>query len=333
MLNRLFLAAALFALAYSLIPTAQLSAQETETDKKQNQSNTIRQATASINRLQKFTLRYRFDKDEEVRWKVEQIATGRTKVAGKDESYSLRTNSTKRWKITSVDSRGNMTFEYMLEKLSLWNKIGEAEPSSYNSDKDVEAPAEFASDAEKVGRVLAKITIDPMGKIVHRDSDLVDSSSFGAGNVTVPFPDQPIAIDHQWSVPQELTARHDDGRVKQIKWRHLYTLKEVTDQVATIEFKSQILTPIEDPVIRAQIMQKVNSGLITFNLAEGRIVNKEINWDETVQGYAGADSKTEYLARMTESLVNVNAETTGIANTAAEVLIKPNDGKPILRKR
>lgn len=304
-----------------------------QTKKAPNQNSDVARALQNVNNQQKFQFRYRMQSGETIRWDVEHIASGSTKVGDVEQDFSLRTNSTKKWKITSVDSRGNITFEHTVERLNMWNKIGDGEPTSYDSEKTGEEVApEFESAAASVGKVLAVITIDPTGRVVDRNDDS-DDSSFGTGNITVPFPEQPIAINHQWAVPSQMTARHSDGRVKEIKWRQLYTLKSVENQIATIEFRSEILTPIEKPEIRAQVMQKMNKGTMKFHLAKGRMIERDVNWNEKVQGHSGADSRTEYLARYTVKIREPRVSTNGeVKNNAAELRIKPVDGKPIIRK-
>jgi len=299
-----------------------------------NQSDQISDAANSVNRLQRFTFRHQLKVDEQIRWDVEHIATVKTNI-GSDVSEHIvsRTNSTKRWKVIEVDSRGNMTFQNSIERLVMWNKSGDDKPSSYDSEKDSEAPPMFRAASDSVGVTLSTITISPSGRLVNRNSDS-PASSFGAGGVTIPFPGQPIGIGHQWSVPSEHTAKHSDGRVKIIKSRRLFTLASVENQIATIEFKTEILTPIEDPTIQSQLLQKMNRGLLRFDLTAGRVIYQEIDWNETVQGFQGADSKIEYMARFTEELRKPRVSSRKeVKNETADVVIKPNDGKPIIRKR
>ena len=300
---------------------------------KQDQAEQISDALKGVNRLQRFTLRHRLNKADQVRWDVEHIASVETKVGQHEEKISSRTRSVKLWKVIEVDATGNMTFQNSVERLSMWNKSGEQEPISFDSEDNQEVPPMFRTASKSVGVTLATVTIDPQGQVIDRNSDL-PSSSFGAGEVTIPFPEQPIGIGHKWSVPAEFTAKHSDGRVKNIKSRRLYTLVSVDNQIATIEFKTEILTPIEDPTIKSQIIQKLNRGKLQFDLVKGRMISRETDWNERVQGFEGADSNMEYMGRLTETLrLPRTSKKKSVENEASDVVIKPSDGKPIIRKR
>ncbi len=301
--------------------------------KQQESSQRITDAASNINRLQRFSLRYALKPGEELRWDVEHIASVETKVGEHQEKLSSRTNSTKLWRVIEVDSRGNMTLQNSVERLSLWNKTGDDEPVSYDSEKGGQPPPMFDAAVAKVGVVLATVTIDPTGNLISRNTNLSESS-FGVGDITIPFPDEPIGIGHQWSVSGETSARHGDGRVKTIKSRRLYTLSAVENQVAIIDFQTEILTPIEDPKIESQIIQKKNRGKIKFDLAAGRVLAQEIDWKEQVQGFEGAESNLVYMARLSEQIrLPRVSKRNQVENDTADLIIKPHDGKPVLRKR
>ena len=63
-------------------------------------------------------------------------------------------------------------------------------------------------------------------------------------------------------------------------------------------------------LLRAQVVQQINNGEIRFDLDNGRMLSKQLDWDETIVGFQGANSLMEYRARLTERLVD------GIQRTA-----------------
>ncbi len=76
--------------------------------------------------------------------------------------------------------------------------------------------------------------------------------------------------------------------------------------------------------------------------SRGRPIRKEVEWDETVQGYEGPDSYLQYLGRMTEKLIDGDASQASANSTplaplkpavaSQPVQIKTRDGKPVMRK-
>ncbi len=124
------------------------------------------------------------------------------------------------------------------------------------------------------------------------------------GSLTLTLPAEPIAVGASWSVAREVKTRTEDGEVKTIKIRELYTLEKVKTGVATLSIKSEPLTPINDDSMRAQVVQQLSNGTIRFDIDNGRMLSKQLDWDETVVGFQGANSMMEYRARLTESLVD-----------------------------
>jgi hypothetical protein len=75
---------------------------------------------------------------------------------------------------------------------------------------------------------------------------------------------------------------------------------KVETGIATIAVKTEILTPINDPKIQSQLVQRMQHGEIKFDIDAGRIRSKQMDLDETVIGFSGQNSVMKYLARLTE---------------------------------
>ncbi len=103
--------------------------------------------------------------------------------------------------------------------------------------------------------------------------------------------------------------RLEDQRIKSIKTRELYVLEKVETGVATISVKTQVLTPVDDPRVKSQIMQRISQGELRFDMDAGRLISKQLDWDESVLGFNGAESNMKYLARFTETLATPAART------------------------
>ncbi len=309
------------------------------TDRNQNSATqNLARSIRYAGEKQVFDLRYALREGEIIRWEVEQVANTDASIAGYREESSLRSRSVIAWKVISVDSLGNMTFQDTLESAKEWQQVGDAEPISFDSQSDAEIPDIFKNTAETIGKPLTTTTIDPKGNVKNR-IEHVKTVEFGMGRATLPLPASPVKIGDQWFTPDQLTARHSDGRVKQIKTRILYTLRDVQDGLATIAFRREVLTPIEDPRIKSQIQQKMNQGTISFDMVQGRVAQKIVHWDEKVQGFEGPDSYLHYMGNYTKRIkADGNAGATSqpatdqkTSNRASQI-IKPRDGKPVIRK-
>ncbi len=307
-----------FFFAFSmLVPAGQAAAQSKSPQSSHLNSSRIERATANANRKLTYKLEYRFKRGDQIRWSVEHVASTRTQMAGETEETSSRSESIKLWEVQSVDSQGKTTFDHSIESVNMWQKIGEQSPVKYNSKTDQKPPLEYESLAERIGTVLATISINPAGQIVDRKSPTENKANFGVGDITIPLPEKAVPVGYKWSVPSTLRATDEDGVKKQLKSRVIYELTKVKSNNAYIAFKTEVLTPVESEKVRSQIMQQMTRGYLVFDMTRGYPIRKEVEWDEKVQGFEGADSLLEYLARLTERVVDapsskVSRKTNGI---------------------
>lgn len=269
----------------------------------QDAAERVQRATAKA-AAETFDLRYRFEEGETFRTKVVHLVTVETKIQGTVETAKTRSVSTKLWKIDKVDDEGNITFVHMVESVDMWQKMSNRAEVSYNSQTDENPPPEYEHVAGSIGKPLATITINPHGRIINRDKTQFNG---GLGDLTVTLPETPVAIGAQWYVPDEIAVRMPDKTVKMIKARDVFTLVKVETGIATISVKTEILTPVSDPKVQSQLVQRMQHGTIKFDLDAGRIRSKQMDLDETVVGFSGAESVMQYLARLTEEPVTDSA--------------------------
>lgn len=264
-----------------------------------------------------YRLAYRFAAGEVIRTKVVHVAKVDTKIKGTAHSTTCRTISTRAWRISNVDAAGNFTFENVVERIEMWNSVEGREESHYNSETDKVPPAEFATVAASVGKVLATIKIDPCGRILSRQNAQQQYNP-GIGDLTVPFPPadkQPIKPGVTWSIPDELRLPVEGGTIKKIQTQQQYKLEKVEAGVATISVVTQVLTPVNDPKLQSQMVQRLQNGTIKFDVDAGRLLHKQFDIDQQVFGFSGPESHMQYLARFTEESVN---EETASKKTSAD---------------
>jgi hypothetical protein len=197
----------------------------------------------------------------------------------------------------------------------MWKKISGYAEVKYNSKTDKTPPPDYEAAAETIGVPLSTITIDPRGNVIER-KDQVDHARMAHGQVTLPLPPDAVKVGAEWFAPDEVVVRLADKRIERIKTRQRYVLEAVDDGVATISVKTQVLTPVNDPKIRSQLLQQLSHGTSKFDIAKGRLVAKQLDWDETVIGFNGAESLLKFLARGTEELLPTEAEASPRTATA-----------------
>jgi hypothetical protein len=248
-------------------------------------------------------LRYKLQTGEQLHYEVTHVAKTKTRIRGAEEISQVHTTSRRHWDVLEAGD-SEITFQHVLDSVEMTQQQGEDEELRWNSVEDEDAPAVFAKIAEQIGRPLSTITVTPRGQEVKREDDEGTKTPLGMGSLTLAFPEEPVAIGSSWSVPLEVRARTAEGEVKAIKIRELYTLEKVQTGVAYLTVRSEPLTPINEESVRAQVVQQLSNGTIRFDVDNGRMLSKQLDWDETVVGFQGANSLMEYRARFTERLMD-----------------------------
>ena len=252
---------------------------------------------------EKYTLRYSLHPGQMLRYEVTHVAKTKTRIRGAEEVSQVHTITKRHWDITDV-SADEMTFDHVLDAVVMTQQTGEGEELRWNSESGEDPAAVFKAVAEQIGNKIAIITVNGRGQETHREADAGTKASLGMGSLTLAFPEEAIAVGTSWTIPREFKARLEDGRIENIKIREVYTLEKVKTGVATISVRSEPLTPIKEESVRAQVVQQLSNGTLRFDLDNGYMLSKELNWDETVVGFQGANSLMEYRARLSEELID-----------------------------
>lgn len=250
----------------------------------------------------KHLLRYKFAPGETLRWKVVQQAKVKTTVAGTTQTAETNSQSIKLWRILGADPGGRVKFEYSVESVDMRQKVTGRAEVRYNSATDKEPPPRFEQAAESVGVPLAIVTINDRGIIVDRENkrpNLGDRET----QITIPLPQQAVAIDDTWSKTYETHESLKGGGVKKIQSRQRFTLTALSQGVATIRIDTHILTPIDDPELEAKLIQREKHGAIRFDVDAGRVLSQQLDLDKRVVGFAGESSSLHYTTRFSEELV------------------------------
>lgn len=253
---------------------------------------------------QKHDLMYKFRDGETIRWKVEHRAKIRTTVSGTSQTAETESHSVKVWKVKQVGAKtGNAEFVHSVESILMKQRLTGRQEEVYDSTKDSAAPLAFADVAKSVGVPLSQVRIDPRGRVMER----INHSSQAGGNdsqIAIPLPEKAVAVGETWSLPFEVELRLESGMVKKIQTRQQFKLDDVKNGVAVISTETIILTPVRDPALEAQLVQRQTAGTIRFDIERGRVLSQQMEQDKQVVGFRGETSALNYEARFTETLLS-----------------------------
>ena len=257
-------------------------------------------------------LRYRFRAGEVVRSKVIQQTKIETTIAGSTQAAEMTSISTKAWRVTKVEDDGRITFDTMIEAVDMRQQMSGRQEVRYNSKTDPKPPPGYESAAASVGKLLTTITIDSSGKLLSREK----KNQVGVDNlnaqIVVPLPEAPVAVGEPWSVPLDVAVSLDGipGNTKNLTVKNRYQLERVEDGIAHISVQT-VLPPVNDPRIRAQLIQRMTKGTIRFDIKAGRVLSQHTDLDEQVIGFSGPNSSLQYVGRFSEELIADDAQASG----------------------
>jgi len=251
---------------------------------------------------QKYLLRYKFASGDELRWKVVHLVTTETTIAKTTQTAKMRSQSEKVWRVKEIDDSGVATIVHSVAAVDMWQKVSGREAVRYNSRTDKTAPKDYQRVAETVGEPLAEIKIDSLGRIVAR-KDLVPRRGPSLAQMTIPLPSAPVSVGTRWKVPNRVVVRLTEGGIKRLETQQVFKLTKVEGDLAHVSVQMQVLTPINDPKVKVQVIQRLFAGVVKFDLEKGRVVEQDLHLNESVVNFNGPASNMQYLARFHEKLL------------------------------
>ncbi len=250
----------------------------------------------------KYTLRYVFHPGETLRWKVLHRSSVRTTISSSTQVAETLSISVKVWRVQKVAPDGTVTFEHRVEDVDMQQDLTGRQRVRYNSRTDKTPPAGFENLAEAVGVPLAVVTMDNKGKIIERRRSPVKAGSKSEAEMTIPLPENPVAVGESWSYPYDQGVTSEKS-YKKIKILQKFTLQDVRNGVAKIRVENEVLSPVQDPAVEAQLIECGAAGTVRLDIDAGRILQRQMDLDKRVIGFRGEASSIHYLTRFKERLL------------------------------
>lgn len=230
---------------------------------------------------------------------VTQKLSVQTTINGIKEDTITDSVSDKSWRIESVDKSGSTRLVHQVDAVKMLQNVTGKPRVSYDSREDSHIPAEYESLQGTIGVALTEVEMNPYGRIAVR-KDLKPTANPGIGELTLSLPEEPIRVGDSWKVPDEVTLKIG-ATPTVIKLRHAYSLIKVSAGLATISFRTEVLSPIaNDPKIMSQLVGRLQRGEIKFDIDEGRPISRMAEIETAIVGFAGENSSMRYDMRATE---------------------------------
>ncbi len=250
-----------------------------------------------------YDLRYNLATGDVLRYDVHHRASIRSTIDESTQAARTQTDSLKLWKVVDVLPSGDIEVMFVVDRIQMVNELPDRAPTSYDSQKDKTPPPGFEDAARAVGVPLSIVRMTPHGEVLNREVKHHQSAADQDGPVVVRLADKPVAVGATWDEPQDVTVDLEGGGTKSIQTRRHFKLAGVEHGIATIDVTYQVLSPV-NAQIEAQLVQRLMSGTVKFDLEAGRIASQQMDIDKRILGFAGPTSSMHYVMRLEEKLVD-----------------------------
>ena len=148
-----------------------------------------------------------------------------------------------------------------------------------------------------------------------------DVEATGNACFMIPLPPEPIAIGKYWSSRIQVKVRVAAGVMRSLDLQRSYHLKSVSNGVAEITFATSLGPDVKSTQVKALLLQATPQGRVLFDLNKGRVLRRELRFDNFVLGAVGPNTMLSAKGRTIEKLLNAEA----VAQTDPE----PASGTPL----
>lgn len=245
-------------------------------------------------------LRYAFRVGDDLASVVAHRALTETTMNGVTQSVETSTDSNRTWKVVAVDDTAGATLEQVVDDVTMTSRSSDQGEIRWSSTGLTEPPPGYEGVRQSLGVPLVRLRVAADGRILER-RELRPCPAAATGDlVIVPFPEEPIPVGHEWTVPDELVVEVPGGPRKAVRTRLRYRLEQLDDGIATIAVDTTVLTPVDDPRLEARLLERIWAGTVRFDVEAGRIVGRRTTIDRRVVGFGGPQSSVRYKASLEE---------------------------------
>ena len=272
-------------------------------------------------------LKYRFEPDQTIHYIVSHKMMIRSQKGRVTQIAKSDWTTYKHLRVIKIDADQTATVETTIDRVEAVVQFDDEPPHKYDSSVDQAAPAPLRRVSESIGKPLANTRFTTDGRLISAVSllgpdagPLADSEAASDDpsrkNFLITLPAGPIRVGESWkdtfvvkvSVPPKLQRNITLGRK--------YTLVTLENGLATIQLQTSVLTPVNNPEIEAQLIQRPQQGEILFDVAKGLIVSRTLRVNQEVSAFAGPNSIMKAESSLIETLTS---STTVASKTGSKI--------------
>jgi hypothetical protein len=260
-----------------------------------------------------YRLAYKFAPNQFVHYEVVHDSTITVQYAEASETTFNRSKTRRHYRVMTVDEHGAGQLQLEIDHVEMQVRFGDNEPIVFDSDSAEPPPRQFEHVKKTVGQPLARFKVAANGRLLDvvrlnataqpedKSGDVPDNDP--SRNFLVVFPEKPLRLGETWKDPIVTKVNVAKNLDRPITLHRLYRLESVDGNLATISLSTAVLEPIQNPGVRAQLIQRLPSGTIVFDLEQGIILSRKLSIDKLEVGVFGEKSSMRAVSERTERVL------------------------------
>jgi hypothetical protein len=268
---------------------------------------------------QRYVLQYRFLPGQKVYYDVSTSMEYTSQVGGTADTAWNKSRARRHYQVQSVDQKGAAVLALMIDQVNMSaqaSSTGNIE--EFDSSDPAKQPPRYKHVLDRIGKVQATLHVtsrgEPVEVVPNADAPVSANKPVSVGGEASPenfltlLPDHPVAVNDEWKERFEVDVLNADRLAIKIKMLRSYTLAEVRDGIARINYKTTVLTPVHDPSMSAQLIQRETLGLVDFDINQGEIVSRQASLDRTVVNAFGEKTSLRAVSKYNERQVTSDGQ-------------------------
>lgn len=215
------------------------------------------------------------------------------------ETVKNESTAWKQFRVISVDEQGSAILEPLVQRVKMSATFNDSPPIVCDSEKPDEASHQFKDVLNTVNKPVAHVHVAANGELLKvtlldgaPESLAASTSATGPQlNFLVAFPTEPLGVGAIWKDRFEVPVTVEANLKQNVTLQRTFELTKLENQVATINLKTSVITPLSNPQIELQLMHRTPAGVIEFDLAKGCILSQRTVTSKTIVGAFGAQSQ------------------------------------------
>ena len=268
-------------------------------------------------------LAYKFVEGDALRFESIQNVRINSQYQEVTESASNKTETRKHLRVVKVNPDGSAELDLVIDWVRMKANFGKDDPGIEfdSASPDAKKQPKFRAVLQSVGKPHSRMLVSPTGKVlkVHELSttaptplgaqpitlkDIANSADFSFLTV---MPETPLNVGENWKEKFDVKVKVEDNLQKTVSLQRTYTLDKVENQVAHISFKTAVLSPVTDPTVSVQLIQRETSGKIEFDIPRGQVISRTVDTDKSVIAPFGSNTAMHSTSHLLERKIEATA--------------------------